>query len=302
MAARRFVVVSDLDGTLLDHDTYSADAVRPALDRLSRAGIPIVLSSSKTRAEIEAVQRDLGLSGAFISENGGGVFLPAGMALAGRWPSHPVGGYDLIEMGVPYQEVVSRLHLAAADARVRVRGFASMTADEVAAATGLTLEQARLAKLRDFGEPFQLFDADAAAESRLADAARARGLTLARGGRFRHASAGHDKGAAVQVLREAWLGCDPEPFVVAFGDGLNDAPMLEAAELAVIVRAHDPTATAELARRLPGAIVTPVAGPAGVAAVIDRDVPARLSGLGTVAPWPEPLAGPPAGSPSEVRP
>jgi hypothetical protein len=47
------VVFSDLDGTLLDHETYSFDAARPGLDALKSRGIPLILASSKTRAEMQ---------------------------------------------------------------------------------------------------------------------------------------------------------------------------------------------------------------------------------------------------------
>jgi ribonucleotide monophosphatase NagD (HAD superfamily) len=45
------LVFTDLDGTLLDHDTYDWTPARDALDRLTRAGIPVVFTSSKTAAE-----------------------------------------------------------------------------------------------------------------------------------------------------------------------------------------------------------------------------------------------------------
>ena len=47
-----FVVFSDLDGTLLDHSTYSWKAAAPALAALRDRGIPLILASSKTSAEI----------------------------------------------------------------------------------------------------------------------------------------------------------------------------------------------------------------------------------------------------------
>ena len=72
------VVFSDLDGTLLDHDTYSFDAARPALERLRVDGVPLILCTSKTRAEIAPLRRALGNTHPFISENGGAVFIPAG--------------------------------------------------------------------------------------------------------------------------------------------------------------------------------------------------------------------------------
>ncbi|MCG7852909.1 MAG: HAD hydrolase family protein, partial [Methanosarcinaceae archaeon] len=49
----KYVVFTDLDGTLIDHDTYSYKAARPALAALKKQGIPLIFCTSKTRAEIE---------------------------------------------------------------------------------------------------------------------------------------------------------------------------------------------------------------------------------------------------------
>ena len=78
----RVVVITDLDGTLLDHDTYSFEPARPALARLKRDNIPLVLNSSKTAAEIIELRKMLGNHDPFVVENGTGIFVPAN------------GGYD----------------------------------------------------------------------------------------------------------------------------------------------------------------------------------------------------------------
>src|SRR5687768_8132133 len=70
------LVFTDLDGTLLDHDTYSWEAARPALSRLRHLGIPLVLCSSKTAAELRPIAKRLGLQTPLIVENGGGIRLP----------------------------------------------------------------------------------------------------------------------------------------------------------------------------------------------------------------------------------
>jgi mannosyl-3-phosphoglycerate phosphatase len=69
-----FVVFSDLDGTLLDHNTYGWQAAQPALNLCKKCHVPIVLVSSKTRAEMELLRGELSVSAPFVSENGGGIF------------------------------------------------------------------------------------------------------------------------------------------------------------------------------------------------------------------------------------
>ena len=74
------LVFSDLDGSLLDHDTYSHAAAAPALQRLDQHHIPLILVSSKTRVEIERLRSDLNNSHPFISENGAAVFVPKALS------------------------------------------------------------------------------------------------------------------------------------------------------------------------------------------------------------------------------
>ena len=70
------IIFTDLDGTLLDHSSYQWDRAKPALDLCQRFHVPVVLVSSKTRAEMVKLKDELGLSHPFISENGGGIFFP----------------------------------------------------------------------------------------------------------------------------------------------------------------------------------------------------------------------------------
>ena len=56
------LILTDLDGTLIDHHTYSADAARPALTMARGQGVPIVLCSSKTLAEMRVLASRLELS------------------------------------------------------------------------------------------------------------------------------------------------------------------------------------------------------------------------------------------------
>ena len=75
---KKTVVFSDLDGTLLDESSYSFKDALPAVRLLQLRAIPLVLCSSKTRAEIEPCRLSLHNRHPFISENGGGIFIPPG--------------------------------------------------------------------------------------------------------------------------------------------------------------------------------------------------------------------------------
>src|SRR5262249_7819522 len=74
-----FVVFTDLDGCLLDSVPYTYEPAVPALEALRAQGIPLVLVSSKTRAEIEPLRKQLDHHDPFIVENGAAVFVPRGL-------------------------------------------------------------------------------------------------------------------------------------------------------------------------------------------------------------------------------
>ena len=70
----KIIVFTDLDGTLLHPRTYSFEAAMPALKLIKEKDVPLILCSSKTRAEIEVYRKKLDNQHPFVSENGGGIF------------------------------------------------------------------------------------------------------------------------------------------------------------------------------------------------------------------------------------
>ncbi|MFT4614813.1 MAG: putative mannosyl-3-phosphoglycerate phosphatase (HAD superfamily), partial [Bacteroidia bacterium] len=75
---RKQLIFTDLDGSLLDHYTYSFRSALPVLRQLERRLVPVVPVSSKTRAELEPLRHELANVGPFIVENGAAIFVPEG--------------------------------------------------------------------------------------------------------------------------------------------------------------------------------------------------------------------------------
>ena len=98
------IIITDLDGTLLDSATYSFRPALPALSLIRARNIPLILCSSKTRAEMEEIRRQLNNNHPFVTENGGGIFIPHGYFPI---PIDAVesGGYRLITLGMPYADI-----------------------------------------------------------------------------------------------------------------------------------------------------------------------------------------------------
>src|SRR4029434_2576627 len=93
------LVITDLDGTLLDHETYSWEAAHAAVDQLRRRDIPLILCTSKTRAETEDWRKELGNEHPFIVENGGALLIPVGYFRFTIPFSNHSGDCELIQFG-----------------------------------------------------------------------------------------------------------------------------------------------------------------------------------------------------------
>jgi glycerate 2-kinase len=250
------IIVTDLDGTLLDEVTYSHAQALPALRRVAESGIPLILCSSKTRAEIEARRAELDNAHPFISENGGGIFIPRGYF---PFPieAEETDGYQLIRLGMPYAEIRERFIQLREKLRAKVRGFADMSAAEVAALTGLHEHDAILAKQRDFDEPFIFEDEP---DENFLRAIEASGLRWTQG-RIFHIMGNHDKGRAVNLLMSLYRQQYGSVTSMGLGDSLNDLPMLAAVDRPVLVRHQDGGYDARIA--VPGLLKTRLPGPAG---------------------------------------
>jgi mannosyl-3-phosphoglycerate phosphatase len=101
--------------------------------------------------------------------------------------------------------------------------------------TGLSRIQAARAKVREYTEPFVLREAPPLALRRLEEAARARGMTLTRGGRFWHLAGGGDKGLAVQILTSLYRRTRRPLHTLGIGDSPNDFSMLRRVDFPYLV-------------------------------------------------------------------
>lgn len=230
------IIFTDLDGTLLHPRTYSFDKARPALALIRQRGIPLILCSSKTRAEMNACRRRLENDHPFISENGGGVFIPEGY-----FPSFVgneiLDGYWLMRFGSPYQELRDALTDVRERLSINVRGFGDMSVQEVAYISGLSESEAALAKMREFDEPI-IFEESGARVNVFLRAIEDRGYHWTKG-RLYHITGDCDKGRAVTFLKE-WYEQKYGPIrTVGIGDNLNDLPFLRVVDLPALVRNED---------------------------------------------------------------
>lgn len=249
------IIFTDLDATLLDHETYAFDEAAPMLDFIKRSEIPLVFVTSKTAPEAIALQDRIGICAPFIVENGGALFIPRCCDLIEHCHDEE---FEIITLGEAYDRCVTMLHTL--ESRFPLRGFSHMSHDEVVELTGLEAEAAQMARERHCSEPFILDDpADFEA---IRDAAEQEGFTVTKGGRFYHLiSQTQSKGNAVRTLLKRAHAVTGTTFrSIALGDSENDFSMLEAVDQPVLI----PKPGGEYAPlSLPRLIRAPYPGPKG---------------------------------------
>jgi mannosyl-3-phosphoglycerate phosphatase len=251
------VIFSDLDGTLLEERTYSADEAGPALKCLKERHIPVVFCTSKTRAEVEVWRRKLDNDAPFIVENGGALFVPTDFFPLPILSPTRREEYIVIEFGDPYVELVETLSSASSESGCRVLGFHDMSIAEVSDRCGLPPWMAALAKQREYDEPFEILGGN---REGLLEGIISRKKRWTRGGRFYHVTGANDKAHAVRLLTHYFQRQDLTVTTVGIGDGLNDAGFLRAVDIPVLLPSSQ---TEALRQAVPRARVAKESGPAG---------------------------------------
>ncbi|SMY10104.1 HAD-IIB family hydrolase [Flavimaricola marinus] len=212
------VVFTDLDGTLLDHQTYDWRPAAPALARLAEINAVVVLASSKTASEIKVLQKEMRLS---------------------HWPAIVENGSGIAGSQSPeeYRKLRHQLNSVTPELRNYFCGFGDMPPEEVADRTGLSLEKARLAKERRFSEP-GVWSGTAEQEAAFENALSKIGISARRGGRFLTLSYGKTKADQMAEI----LKSHPARNCIALGDAPNDIEMIRSADYGIIIsNPHHPS-------------------------------------------------------------
>ncbi|ALO45384.1 HAD-IIB family hydrolase [Pseudohongiella spirulinae] len=242
----KLLVFTDLDGTLLDHYSYSTDGASEGLKLLAKDQIPLIFNTSKTLPECLNLAHELRLDYPFVVENGSAICLPhtPGNAelitiLTRDYPSTTDSSAHVTSfvLGAKHDYIATQV-----TALAETFGFLSLTnssTQDICLATGLTPEQAIRAQQRQYSEPL-LWQDSPENLLRFGERLTRHKLTLLRGGRFYHVLGQTDKGLALRVLRDAYSKTstyrNAQLRTIALGDSHNDLAMLQAADVAVLIR------------------------------------------------------------------
>ncbi|MDH4222643.1 MAG: HAD-IIB family hydrolase [candidate division Zixibacteria bacterium] len=239
---KNLLIFTDLDGTLLDYHTYSFEPALLALKQIKKRGIPLIICTSKTRAEIEVYQEKLKNSYPFISENGGAIFISEDYfrSISSDLVKKKRSGYLVRELGTSYEILRNKLFEITHKFGHKVRGFGDMSVKEIREKYGLNSKEASLAKKREYDEPFYFITSpDKKTLNRIEKEFSKYKLNMFKGGRLFHLTGKNDKGKAVRILKKMYeKEWKKKAISIGLGDSFNDLPMLLAVDIPVLVKLH----------------------------------------------------------------
>lgn len=238
---KKILIFTDLDGTLLDYHTYSFKPALSALKELKKRKIPLIICTSKTRAEIKIYQKKLENHHPFISENGGAIFLSEDYFKKTSFDLKKKNGYKVKELGTPYNILREKLFEITEKFDQKVKGFGDMSIKEIQKNYGLNSKEATLAKKREYDEPFNFVTSpDEETLKKIQEEFSKIGLNMVKGGRLFHLTGKNDKGEAVRILKRMYeKEWETKIKSIGLGDSLNDLPMLSEVNFPVLVKLHN---------------------------------------------------------------
>jgi mannosyl-3-phosphoglycerate phosphatase family protein len=233
------LIFTDLDGSLLDHYSYSFAPAAHYLERLEAQQIPVIPITSKTRAEVLALRQQLKNQHPFIIENGAAICIPRDYFSQRPGSAIDCEDYWIISNARPsshWQALLDQIRPAFED---EFQTFSSVCGkkgtDGLVQLTGLSPDQARLARQREYSETIHWLGGDSR-KAEFITQLKAAGAHLLQGGRFLSMGDDTDKGRALAQLLHLYQQQHGDCQTLAIGDSANDISMLEAADSALIIR------------------------------------------------------------------
>ena len=220
------IIFTDLDGTLLNRDTFKFDEIKDYIKNLIDNGVIIIPNTSKTEKEIEEFIKELGKELPFISENGSSIH-----------------GLNLINANFPNKIILSR------DKEELIKIFDSKVPDNLKAKCkfisemnskqqnnifGLQGNNLKNALNRKYTIPF-LFEGDNLEKNKLLKILKSSSLTMQEGGRVLNLGDKTDKVKSMNQVLKIYRKVENKIKVIGVGDNFNDLDMLRNCDIPCLV-------------------------------------------------------------------
>ena len=266
MLAPRQIIFTAVEGALDHPAPGSWSAVVEALQALARRGIPLVLSSRGTRAQLESLRRKLQHAHPFLTESGGAVFIPDGYFNLRLEGATRAGRYFCVPFARPHAEAAAAVQEIAAEAGANVVGFSQLSAREIARNSGESLREAELSRQREFSEIFFFAGEAEKAPRRFSEIAQEQGWEAIPGDPFwelRAPLVRNGESAARYLMGIYRESLHVRLRSVGIGSHAGDLNLLTATDTAVVLPQRAGEFAEALISRLPRAVRGDQAGSSG---------------------------------------
>jgi mannosyl-3-phosphoglycerate phosphatase len=275
MLAPRVIVFtpSNLLGSTTRAGTHPASQ---ALMEIERRNVPLVLSAHGTRAQLELLRRKIGHAHPFITEGGGGLFIPDGYFALRLEGAKRAGRYLCVPFGHSSQEAAAAVEDIARQAGAEVVRYGEMKAREIARNAGMTERDAEGSRQREFSERFFFAGNAGLAAPAFERIAGEHNWQIRRSEPFWELCSGNDEGKAVRYLMRLYReALRSRVRSVGIGASVEDLSLLAASDQAFILPLSCDRFDDKLVSRLPNATKIDVPGTPGwnqtVLKVLSRD-------------------------------
>jgi mannosyl-3-phosphoglycerate phosphatase family protein len=267
MLAPRQIIFTAVDNLFLNAAGEDWEAASDAIAKLGRHGIPLILCSSGTRAQIDSLRRKIQHGHPFMTESGSGLFIPDGYFNLRLEGGTRVGRNFCVPFARPQAEAAAALPEIAEEAGASAVGFSQMSLREIARNSGLSTHDAELYRQREFGEFFFFAGEREKTTRRFLQIAKEKGWEALPGAPFWELRGPLKQGGATNgvqylmaIFRKALHGRQRS---VGIGSGPSDLYFLSAADVAVVVPPEESNPGEGRPSWLPRASRTEQAGLAG---------------------------------------
>ena len=225
-----FILISDLDGTLLGQHDFDFGLIKSDIINLLDSGHLLVLASSKTKAEIESFCDELGRSVPFIYENGAGV---ENFSLISECEA-PLNSHKILKLSESDALLTIWERYISLGLKSRCHFVKDMDRSAQQACLGLETMALDRAMKRSFSLPFTFSGPSSDLQKFKYLAAKA-GLSVQQGGRVYNLSGCHDKADYLPEIRKWASKSKATPVLIVLGDSKNDIKMLKQADVSCVI-------------------------------------------------------------------
>jgi mannosyl-3-phosphoglycerate phosphatase len=217
-------VVSDVDGTLMDH-SYDLTPAKETIKILQKLSIPVILCTSKTASEVKVIRNELNLTDPYIVENGAAIYGESLEKVNGK-----------IILGEKYETLEKILNNISKEIDYKLIPLNDLSDYEATKLTGLKGNSLKLMRDRHWSMPF--LNPPNFLEAKINVCCKKFNVDVFKGNRMSHLlSVNSNKGKAIKALKK--YSNIKNIKIIGLGDSPNDLPLLLNSDIRIVIPGVD---------------------------------------------------------------